>query len=229
MIPHTDAHQAPADIVNPYEGGMHHRELMKHLKALNKNINAPLPEHYPGYFPGKEHGVTCLWLGEPSAPGSRKVCAFTLGVIPQWTVKDKNGNLKQKGWRAIFARLIRARAVTRRDLERQFLVNLTRSETKGDGLCLHCARAGKRKKAVGADRLCNLHHRIQLICRKAAEDKKEQKWLSTLSPERKAKALTSSPVERVFLSTPSRTATSSSAALRQGRKSTSILTQDATG
>lgn len=194
MLPHTDAHQAPADITNPYGAGMHHSEMMKRLKVINPALQAPLPEHYPGWFPGKESGVTCLWLGTPSAPTSKKICAFTLGVIPEFTIKEKNGMLKQKGWRAIFAKLIKAKVATRHQIEAAFLVNLDRDERRGDGLCLHCARAGKRVKAIGADRLCQLHHMVNQFSLKASEDKKERKWLASLSPEKRAAQSTSSRV-----------------------------------
>jgi hypothetical protein len=185
LIPHTDAHQAPAGVTNPYEQGMHHSELMRHLKNLNANIHAPLPDRYPGWFPGKEVGITCLWLGTPSAPGSRKVCAFSLGVIPQWTVKGPKGQMRKKGWRAIFARLIKVKAATKHDLEREFLVSLDPGDKKGDGLCLHCARAGKSVRATGSGRLCKIHTRIQQIVSKAMEKKKEARWLATLSPEKR--------------------------------------------
>lgn len=183
MLPFTDLHQAPAKYPNPWGRGMHHTEMMKRLKLLNANINAPLPEHYPGWFPGKEHGITCLWIGEPSLPTSRKICAFTLGAIPEFTIKDENGNLQQKGWRAIFAKLIRARAVKKRDLERVFSVTLDRNMKQSDGTCWHCARAGKSVRSDGGkDGLCKLHDRIMKICARAKEHKKERIWKRSLSP-----------------------------------------------
>ena len=187
MLPMTDYHKAPAKETNPYGQGMHHAELMRRLKLISPNIQAPLPEHYPGWFPGKEHGLTCLWLGTPSSPTSKKICAFKLGTIPEFTITDKKGNLIHKGWRAIFAKLIRARVTTKRDLERVFAISLDRNKKTGDGTCLHCSRAGKTvRSAGGADGLCVVHSRIQKICAKAQEDRKEQRWLNSLSPDKLA-------------------------------------------
>jgi hypothetical protein len=206
---------------------MHHTVLYRRLKTIIPNLYMPMPETYPGWFPGKESGITCIWIGDPAnETAKKKVCAITLGVIPEFTIKGKDGSLQQKGWRAVFARLIRARACTKADLERAFLVNLDRSR-KGDGMCSHCARAGKQVKSDGgAAGLCRLHNRIQRIVSKALEDKKEARWLSTLSPERKRQAqlgrkATSSLVVLDLGSSPSLTSTRLPAASRQARRSPS--------
>lgn len=114
------------------------------LRRINPNIVVPLPEHYDHYYPLKHAGITCLWLGRPGE--GKKITAFKLGPVPEFSQLDSNGMLICKGWRAVFEKVIKARAATKLQIERMFNVNL--STDSGDQSCIECRKQGKIRKAL---------------------------------------------------------------------------------
>ena len=174
--PNTPLMSAPHDAVNPFGMEMTSADLIRGLQRINQNIRVPEPDHYAEWYPGKAAGMTCLWIGEPGAPGSKKIGAFHLGQIPEWTLFD--GSAKQilrRGWRSIFVKCIKSRACSRLAIERTFRVSL---EYAGmDGYCRACFREGSRVKATSDGmRLCNMHHEVNLNTHRQMEKKKQARW-----------------------------------------------------
>lgn len=148
-------------------------DIIKGLRRINPNIVVPLPEHYKEWYPFKAAGGTCLWLGKPGE--GVKITAMHLGAVPEWTQLCPEGILA-KGWRAIFDRVIKARAATRAQIEREFRVSLTYSGSNKE--CPRCFQAGIREKSSAASGLCDKHEyqrKIAVKARAFKEDRKEMK------------------------------------------------------
>jgi len=173
--PNTPLMSAPHSLTDPFGKAISSTDLITGLQKINPNIRVPLPDHF-GWYPGKEQGMTCLWLGEPGEPKSIKISAFHLGSIPEWTLYDGNAKeILRKGWRSIFSKCIKARACSQRRLEGTFQVSL---EYAGmDGWCVACFREGNRNKATSqGNKLCNMHHDVSVNTRRISEKKKEARW-----------------------------------------------------
>ncbi len=166
-------------------------DLVKGLQRINPRIKAW--QQYPAgvFYPGKNHedqkgnviaqGVTTLWIGdEPGGPRARKITAYTPGPIPEWTQIGPFGDLIAKGWRAIFAKVVRTGAATHRQIEREFKLSLT-VDGKEKKLCPRCIResGARRRNNGGARGLCTFHESVvvdaEAICQRnaAAEEKKK--------------------------------------------------------
>lgn len=170
----------PEGVTDPYGTGIHHSDFARKLRLLNKRLQMPTPDQWgENYYPGREHGITTVWLGTPQAPGSKKITAVTMGQIPEWTVMDAQGNVVQKGWRAILSKCIKARCFTQQAAERLFNTSL---EVSGrSNLCDQCAAEGKRRLATSASKLCDTHDGIRKETKRAQEAGKERKWLLSQS------------------------------------------------
>jgi len=96
-----------------------------------------------------------MWIGEPGGV-SRKITAFCMGQIPEFTLLAPDGNIIIKGWRAIFERVIRIAGIKRIDIEKAFGVTLEAGED--DQTCQQCIReSGKIVKVKSKHLLCNFH------------------------------------------------------------------------
>lgn len=155
MLPNTYLLCAPND-EDPLGVGMSSKRLISGLRNCNANIIAPTPDMFDCWYPGREFKMTCAWLGRPSAPGSLKLFAFKMGVLPEHTQLEPGGKIINLGWRALLSKAVASGAVTRRAVEREFKVTLER-EGK-DKLCPPCMKMGKQVKATSAGNVCDFHH-----------------------------------------------------------------------
>ena len=158
-LPNTYLLTCPDKDVNQLGTAMSSHDMVKGLRRLNPTIVVPEPNAY-GWYPGKAAGMTCLWYGKPSCPGSKKVCAFHLGTIPEFTQIAPGGDIIVKGWREIFKRVIDRTPITATRLEREFRVSL--STTNDLTLCVQCMKEGIREVHNGGARgLCDMHDSVK--------------------------------------------------------------------
>lgn len=139
-------------------------DIIRGLRQINANIvtNPPSPIKQVGAT--NQMGITCLWLGEPYV--GQKITAIRLGSIPEHTQLSPEGTTICKGWRAIFNKVIKARAATKGQIERKFKIDLT---IEGDdGACRSCAAKNKRRAHNGgAAKLCAAHEKDSQVQRAA--------------------------------------------------------------
>ena len=176
-IPRTSAILcAPANETNPFGAGMLSSDLIRGLKILNPNLVIPEPDSYREWYPGKDQGMTCIWIGAPSAPGSKKVCAMHLGMIPEWAQIGPDKVMIARGWRDILDRCIRCGVMTKAAAERVFKVDLTIDGY--DTLCRTCRLDGLRSPADGKSGLCLAHRGAQENVARQSENRAESAWNS---------------------------------------------------
>lgn len=182
LLPKTYLLTAPMDVENAFGRGLHHADLVKRLIALNRRLDIPLPEACPWWYPGKKAGMTSIWVGEAFKATSKKICAFHLGEIPEFTQIDDEGNIIRRGWRAILQKVIKSRAITKAAAEKAFAVTLDYDGF--DGACVRCRREGTVRAGSPKDGLCAFHSEIEMVSVSAQETKKEKAWLRQQSPDR---------------------------------------------
>jgi len=147
------------DVKDPFGRAIMSSDLVKGLKELNPTIRA-WEQHTPHlWWPGKAAGISTLWLGQ-SGGKSRKITAFKYGPIPEFTQTEPSGAIITKGWRAIFEKVVRCKAVSRRALELKFRVDLG-LEKPDKKYCLTCRKNGSMFKAENASGLCDLHEHLR--------------------------------------------------------------------
>lgn len=180
MVPDTYLLVAPDKAANVLGTGITSSDMVRGLRRLNNNLAVPEPDAY-GWYPGKAAGMTCLWYGEPSKPGSVKVCAFHLGEIPEFTQIAPGGDIIVKGWREIFRRVIDRTPIRQSSLERAFRVNLSRS---GDiNLCIQCTKEGVREPHNGGRRhLCDFHDPVAEAVETVVEEVLDERYLRKQGP-----------------------------------------------
>ena len=151
-------------------------DLIRGLRRINPAIYV--------HQQGPEH--TGIWIGQPGVDGTKFVCAFHLGAVPEWTQIDPNGKLICKGWRAIFEKVVRHGAASQRALEREFRISL--DDSGASNLCGKCVRVGHRERHNGgALRMCDTHESVYT---QAVRDKaNEQELVSRLDWRRKVESL----------------------------------------
>jgi hypothetical protein len=184
-VPRTYLFTPPEGVDDPYGVGMHHVDFIKKLKLCNKRITVPTPDQWDIYYPGEEMGITTVWLGSPPPGKGQKIAGMTMGWVPEWTVLTTDGNIKQKGWRAILRKCITARAFTQVKAEVVFKVSLDHGKSN---LCRQCSSEGFRKLSRSASGMCDLHDAIMKTVLAAIERQKEQEWLSSPSQKTRRKA-----------------------------------------
>jgi hypothetical protein len=152
--PSTHLLVAPSDATDLVGQGIPSSKLIRKLIKLNSTLFCPDikdEKHIEGW-----EGVTSLWIGVPGG-GGRPICGIKLGMIPEWTQIDEKGILITKGWRAIFEKIIRAGAVTRLQVETEFVVTLGDGE-RDRNLCSVCVKEGNREMSNGGARgYCDMH------------------------------------------------------------------------
>jgi hypothetical protein len=173
-IPRTPILCAPSNAISPLGTGMPSSDLIKGLRVLNPRIYIPMPEHYREWYPGQRAGQTCIWLGHPAAEGSDKICAFHLGMIPEWTQVGPDKVMIARGWRSILDLCIRRRVAAKRAVERVFNV---RMDIDGkDGLCRICRKDGLKSPVDGKADVCVAHRHAAMNLNQHRENKKEAAW-----------------------------------------------------
>ena len=182
MLPNNYMLTAPVDIDETAGRSISSTDLLLKLKQINPSIQCPMPDKFGFWYPGKELDMTCLWIGPPSTAGSIKICAFRLGVIPEWTLLSKTGAIVTRGWRGIFHRVMRAGAAAQRQLEKAFGVDLAIAVDEIDGYCQKCRKAGKRVKADSVDEnrkiyLCTMHQQVGKAVMQDKQFKEEVRYL----------------------------------------------------
>lgn len=160
MIPKTYLLTAP-DLADGLGQSMLSTDLIRGLQIANSRIAVPAPTQA---LYGRS-GHTAIWLGEPKKPGSKMICAFHAGAIPEWTQLAPDGVVIARGWRAILDRCINVGVASRARLEQIFRVNLEVEGRTAD--CPKCAREGKRVRANGAAGMCDAHTQAFNNARKA--------------------------------------------------------------
>jgi len=159
-IPQTYLLTAPND-KDPFGRGISSNDMLRKLKKINQKIWAATtyPMHIEAPSIGIAGGATCLWFG-PSGDttASRKITGFTTGMIPEFTQLDMDGNIIALGWRRIFEKAIRKRAVRAIDVENAFNVTLDIEGT--DDLCISCRKAGKIVPATSKNHQCDFHRQV---------------------------------------------------------------------
>ena len=195
MLPRNYLLTAPLDAATAFGVGMQHDVLVKGLRECNLNVSVPLPDSYPHWYPGKANGQTTIWIGPPFEATSRKVCAFHIGEIPEFTQVDDKGNIIRRGWRAILEKCIKAGVASKRRIESKFSVILDYAGP--DRACWKCRMSGKIRRATCPGPLCDLHSEVQKTANKAVELKKEKAWLRQAPQHQKDQYLTPQPKQRV--------------------------------
>jgi len=131
-------------------------DLVAGLLRANPSFVIPMPDSYPGWYPGKGAGMTCIWLGQPPpAKGGKKICGFHLGRVPEYTELGLDGTIRKRGWRAIFERVMVSGTVQKHKLEEIFRVRLEYDGTTP--WCQACARTGKWVASNSPAGLCLTH------------------------------------------------------------------------
>jgi hypothetical protein len=172
MLPNTPLMVAPSDADNLFGRAMSSSEIIEGLKELNPYIWAD--QSYPGglWWPGgKTDKQTALWFKK------QKITAITAGPVPEFTQQYSNGNIMAKGWRAIFSKAIKSKAVTKQAIEQKFNVILDVDGDLSDGTCPHCRRMGKTTKSTSAKGLCDFHCGVQRNVAKGMKLKKLMKQI----------------------------------------------------
>jgi len=150
--------------------GISFHELVMGLRRINPLITAwnwhgDTPER-----PDAQRNITCLWLGPANEARSVKITGVSAGVVPEFTQifpagHAREGEIEMKGWRAIFDRVIKAKAATRFQLEREFRVSLD-ATPELDQNCPMCNKLGIRKRAISPGGLCINHDHLAKLCQK---------------------------------------------------------------
>jgi hypothetical protein len=149
-------------------------DLIAKLRKLEPRIH--VWQQFPDYkwYPGKSRGTTCMWLGDPGG-SSRKITAFNMGPIPEFTVLNSEGDIQVKGWRAIFHRVMTVTNITKAQLESTFDVSLAVGPHQP--ICEQCLRAhGKIVRTPNKERLCNFHLGSKRIVDKVLDSQNENDY-----------------------------------------------------
>ncbi len=157
LLPKTSLLQAPFDMKNTFGEGMTSDDLIKGLRIANPSISVPVPDAY-GWYPGKALGMTSIWCGPPSEAGGRKICAFHLGMVPEFTQVDSEGELTRRGWRSIFQKVLRLKVISKARLEQVFKVNL--SVGGKEKACSKCREENIINSNIKTSGLCDSHNAI---------------------------------------------------------------------
>lgn len=171
-IPKTYLMVPPPGETNPFGRGIDAQIICTRLMKINPRIRTGSVVPIKGsVISAHDTGATCLWL--ETFAGLKKICAIRLGTVPEFTQTSPDGEEIARGWRAVFERVIRARAATREQLERAFGVSLVLTEQTV--LCRACLRQGQRKPSNGGvKQLCGRHERIITA---TSEERKAQEYV----------------------------------------------------
>lgn len=163
MIPRNYLVTPPAGETNPFGTTMHSDELIKGLRRCNNRLVTT---------PVNPFGMASLWLGPPNTPDGKKICALTVGPIPEWTqqMPGMNGMIEMRGWRSILETVWQRGAVRLARLEREFKITLGQSGS--DGSCQQCRREGRIQSARGG-KACALHNNVGVHVRAAKQMKQD--------------------------------------------------------
>lgn len=174
-VPRTYLFVAPQGCPDPVGRAIHSTTLIRGLMRLNKRVS--VWEQYPDslWYPGKQTGKTCLWLGpagcDETTP-SIKISAIQPGPVPEFTQVGIDGKILMKGWRTILEKAIKAGVATRPQIEQLFKVDLT--IWGEDLLCKPCAKMGRRRSHNGGKRkLCRWHENLVEAAEGIAEARRE--------------------------------------------------------
>ncbi len=147
------------NISDPFGRAIMSSDLVRGLQSINPLIQA-WEQHTPGvWYPGRARGISTLWLGDPGG-ANRKITGFAYGAIPEFTQLGPHGDIITKGWRAIFQKVVRCKAASRKAIEIRFRVNLSLGD-KDTVYCGRCRRDGQFVKSENMSGLCNLHDAVQ--------------------------------------------------------------------
>lgn len=196
-IPNTYLRTAPGDVEQTFGRGILSADLIAGLQRINPQVQIPMPEHFDQWYPAQKEGVTCLWLGTPGT--GKKICALRLGLIPEWTQLDSDGQWMIRGWRSVFERVIATRAASSRQIERQFSVVL---ETDGlDGSCVDCRRTGQIRAAeTRGSRYCAAHQEVRDMTQKGSASARFIKDRSQRLTDRRLQANAEKEIEECLRS-----------------------------
>ena len=177
QIPHTPVLCAPSQ-ADPFGVTMLSADIIKGLERLNSKARIPTPSSTPYDYPGKAFGHTCIWIGPPGEPDSKKMCAFHLGAVPEWTQKDAKGRIIVRGWRSIFEKCIKLGFCSRLRLEREFRISMNVAQGKPEAkLCWRCMQESKFVRSNGGTLgMCDFHQNVRIQSRAAQDRRREQTY-----------------------------------------------------
>ena len=162
-VPRTYLLSAPMGEQNPFGQTIQSDDLVRGLRNINPHIRAWEDHGRDLWYPGKGR-VSCLWLGEPGGATSRKLAAYPLGPVPEFTqIAPGSDEVMLMGWREIFEDIIKSGACSAAAIERQFKVDLTIDQK--DLACDQCRRFGTVRQA-DVDGLCRAHWSAQEIAKR---------------------------------------------------------------
>lgn len=158
-----------------------HIDIIRKVKKINPRVWADL--HYPPgvWWPGIKDGITSMYVGpQPGVkcPLTRKVTAFTPGMIAEHTQLDPEGHVVSLGWRFIFERLVKARVCRHADLEKAFGVSLDINKEDKGGLCPDCKKMGKDVRSTSKKGRCDMHAGLAKNVERQKEMDRHLKWLT---------------------------------------------------
>jgi hypothetical protein len=133
--------------------------MLRGLQKINPNIRAWDQHTWGLWWPGKARGISTLWIGDPGG-ANVKITAFNYGAIPEFTQLAPGGDIIAKGWRAIFEKVVRSKAATTLQLEKEFRINLELGD-RDTVYCGRCRNFGQFVKSENASGLCNMHQSIR--------------------------------------------------------------------
>ncbi len=176
QIPHTPILCAPSDAIDTLGVTWLSADLIKGLQRINRDVFVPMPSAAPWSYPGKDFGHTCIYIGQPDAPKTRKVCAFHLGAIPEWTQIDPTGRIIVRGWRSILERCIKAGVGTRAQIERTFRISMQLGKPE-EKWCFMCKRNDLKIRSTGGKSgMCESHEDAALHAGILHDRKNEQRY-----------------------------------------------------
>jgi len=162
-LPRTYLMTVPEGERNPFGKEILSDDLVRGLRRINPAIRVWEQHASDIWYPGKGR-VSCIWLGEPGGANSKKIAAFPLGPIPEFTqIAPDSDEIMLMGWRQIFEDVIASGAASRGAIERQFKVGLIIDQQ--DSACDQCRRFGTVREAM-QDGLCRAHWSAREIAKR---------------------------------------------------------------
>lgn len=160
-LPQTYLMSAPEGCQNPFGETILSDDFVRGMRCINPAIRAWEQNSSDLWYPGKGR-ISCLWIGDPGGK-SKKLCAFPLGPIPEFTQIAPDNEVLLLGWRAIFSDIIKTGGATRERIERQFKISLNHDEK--DSACRQCRMYGTVRPS-DKDGLCRAHWDIREITKR---------------------------------------------------------------
>ncbi len=153
--PNTMLLGSPSVNDDPFGTPIISSDMVSGLRKINPDIYSQEQHTWGLWYPGKARGITTLWVASSDGT-SRKISAYNYGAIPEFTQIGPHGDIIAKGWRAIFEKVVRCKAASRKAIEKKFRVNLELGDPD-TVYCGKCRISGQFVKSENASGLCYMH------------------------------------------------------------------------